>query len=64
MKAKKTKNVVAAELREIGEKYGELKLNEIGLRAVAREILATLACTDDMEAREVFEKLADLIEEA
>ncbi len=55
---------MAAELREIGEKYGELKLNEVGLRAVGREILATLACTDDMEAREVFEKLADLIEEA
>lgn len=63
MKAK-GKNDVAAELREIGEKYGEIKLNEIGIRTVGREILATLACRDDMEAREVFEKLADLIEEA
>ncbi len=63
MKAK-GKNEVAAELREVGEKYGELKLNEVGIRAVGREILATLACRDDMKAREVFEKLADLVEEA
>ncbi len=58
------KNIVAAELRRAGAEYGELELGSTALSAIAGDILSVLMCDDGMKAREVFEKLADLIEEA